>query len=124
MTPVVIPRQKINLHALENALIEALDDYYNGLSTAPGEVHVHLGQSTPAHLIDIARTIVQEHDPYRLTDAQQQNARQQAALERARRANPHLIDLTDYDYTDGIIRNLAKKIHWLEQEIRDLRDLD
>jgi methionyl-tRNA synthetase len=123
MASVIVPRQKINLHALENALIAALDDYYDGLSTAPGEVHVHLATSTPAHLADIARTIVQEHDPYRLTSAQQQHARQQVALQRAREANVHLLDLTDYDYADGIIRNLAKKIHWLEQEIRDLRDM-
>ncbi len=124
MSPVIVPRRLINRPALENDLITALDDYYSGLSTAPGEVRVHLTCATPPELVAVARTIVQEHDPYHLTDTQQQTAHQHATLQRARDANSTPLDLTDYDYADGIIRNLAKKIHWLEQEIRDLRDLD
>lgn len=123
MTCITVPRERLNFESLEATLIAALDDHYNGISTAPGEVRVHLVGDTPPNIVDRARRIVVEHDPYQLTAAQTAAARRQTRLHHARTACAAPLDLTDYDYADSIIRNLAKKIYWLEQEIRDLRGL-
>lgn len=121
MKQVLIAKAQINPSALEAALGEALGAVYGGYSTRRGEVVVYLHRAATAQQVAQARAIVREHDPANLTQAQQDEAARQQRLQQARQQNQALLDLSLFEAQPAIIQLLARKIHWLEQEIRELR---
>jgi len=112
----------INVEALDADLRAALGEFTSGFTAGSGRVVVHLlGTATPQHET-LARQIVRDHDPARLTQQQQQEAQRKARLDQARADYGAVeLDLTPYDSQGPIIRLLAQKILWLEREITDLR---
>jgi hypothetical protein len=86
-------------------------------------VRVHLVRETPTEQVQQAEQIVRDHDPTQLTPEQQAELLQRQNLLQARADNPTLLDIDGYSSSDTLIQQLAYKIQWLEQEIRDLRDL-
>ena len=123
MKTITIAREQTNITALDEALENVLLAYYLGLSVYNGEVRVHLLHETPSELVQQAEQIVQNHDPSQLTLGQQVEIIKRQNLLQARNANPSLLDTVAYNGTDPLLQQLAYKLHWLEQEIRDLRDL-
>ena len=123
MKTITIAREQTNITALDEALDTLLANFYLGLSVYNGEVRVHLVRETPSELVRQAEQIVQNHDPSQLTLGQQAEIIKRQNLLQARTANPTLLDTVAYTGTDPLVQQLAYKLHWLEQEIRDLRDL-
>ena len=123
MTTITIAREQTNITALDETLDKLLTDYYLGLSVHNGAVRVHLLDETPSDLVHLAEQIVQSHDPSQLTLGQQAEISKRQSLLQARNATPTALDTIAYDGTDPLLQQLANKLHWLEQEIRDLRDL-
>jgi hypothetical protein len=123
MKTITIPRQQVNITALDETLENALAENYLGLSVYGGEVRVHLVRETPTEQVQQAEQIVRDHDPTQLTPEQQAELLQRQNLLQARADNPTLLDIDGYSSSDTLIQQLAYKIQWLEQEIRDLRDL-
>lgn len=123
MKTIAIQRDRVNVEALEAELLIALGAAYLGLSRRAQVVRVHLAAATPSNLVRQAQRIVTNHDPEQLTPRQQRRLELMRMLQDARRANAANLDLRLYADAPEIIRTLALKIAWLEQEIRDLRSL-
>ncbi|MDQ7025275.1 MAG: hypothetical protein Q9P01_05050 [Anaerolineae bacterium] len=123
MKTITIPRQDTNITALDESLEAQLGTDYLGLSVHHGEVRVHLADETPSDTVRQAEEIVQNHDSSRLTVEQQAEIMQRQNLLQARSENPQVLDTVAYDSSDALMQQLAYKVRWLEQEIRDLRDL-
>ena len=123
MKTITIARANTNITALDEALETALGNDYLGLSVHNEEVRVHLTDETPSAAVRQAEQIVQNHDPSQLTVRQQAEITQREMLLQSRADNPQALDTTVYAGSDSLIQQLAYKLHWLEQEIRDLRDL-
>jgi hypothetical protein len=123
MKTITIARQDTNITALDEALETQLGTDYLGLSVHHGEVRVHLLDETPSELVRQAEQIVQNHDSSLLTVEQQAEIMQRQNLLQARSENPQVLDAVAYDSSDALMQQLAYKVRWLEQEIRDLRDL-
>jgi hypothetical protein len=101
----------------------ALVDFYLGLSVHNGEVRVHLLDETTAEAERHAEQIVQNHDPTLLTIGQQTEITRRKNLVESRTENQQILDTVAYDGSDALMQQLARKLQWLEQEIRDLRGL-
>lgn len=123
MKTITIERQLVNITALDEALENTLADKYLGLSVHNGMVRVHLQDDTSDALVLEAETVVQLHDPTQLTANQQAEIARRQALMQARADNSGNLDVGAYDLTDPLVQQLARKLRWIEQEIRDLRDL-
>ena len=123
MKTITIARANTNITALDEALETTLGNDYLGLSVHNEEVRVHLTDETPSSAVRQAEQIVQNHDPSQLTVRQQAEIAQREMLLQSRADNPQPLDTTAYTGSDALIQQLAHKLHWLEQEIRDLRDL-
>lgn len=125
MRILIIQRQGANIQALDETLRGQLGEDYLGLSTTPGEVRLHLREAASDHALEAARVIVQRHDPARLSVMQQAELeRQQTLLSlRADNHNPLADDDDDQQMQHRLTREIAAKVRWLEQEIRDLRGI-
>lgn len=124
MKQVVITKAQINPAALDAALRTALGAVYLGYSTRGGDVIVHLVNTATLAQTAQAGHIVRGHDPAVLTDEQEDALERQQLLADARAQNMALLDLLLFDLQPDIVKRLARKIYWLEQEIRDLRGLN
>lgn len=115
---ITIELKVVNIEALDASLRAALGVKTSGLSYHQGILTLHLLDSASAADQDSARAIVAAHDPAQLTPEQQAQSRlKQQRSEN--RDNPLLPE--DYTAQLPLIRALAQKIAWLEQEIIDLR---
>jgi len=123
MKTITIAREQTNITALDEALENALGENYLGLSAYGGEVRVHLLRETSDADVLQAQQIVHDHDPAQLTMGQQAEITRRQNLLQARADNPALLDTATYAASDPLLQELAHKLNWLEQEIRDLRDL-
>lgn len=122
MREILIEREDINVEALDDALRTALDTAYIGLSTRPNVIVLHLaGTTTPAQR-NQARQLVINHDSSQRTQAQQKRQQRRQRLAQLRQANRDDINTDDYTLELPLLRALAQKIAWLEQEIRELRN--
>jgi len=121
MKTIALQRDRVNVEALDAALLIGLGAAYLGLSRRANLVRVHLAQEAPGTLVRKAQRIVQEHDPDLLTPRQQRQLAIMRRLQDARRTNPTLLDLSAFADAPELLRRLALKVGWLEQEIRDLR---
>jgi hypothetical protein len=122
MQSISIDRTAVNVEALDADLRAALGVLTSGISVGRGQVIVHLlDTATPAQ-INQARAVVQAHDPARLTPEQQTRAARRARLEQSRQDyGAAELDLTAFTGQSALVRLLAQKIAWLEQEINTLR---
>ena len=112
----------LNVEALDADLRASLGAFTSGFTAGNGRVVVHLLDTATTHHESLARQIVRDHDPARLTQQQQQEAQRKARLDQARADYGAVeLDLTPYDSQGPIIRLLAQKIAWLERESADLR---
>jgi hypothetical protein len=121
MKELVIARDAVNLEALDADLRAALGGATSGLSFRAGQVTVHLADTATDAQINQARAIAQAHDPSKPTPAQQAAASRRARLAQLRGDYGADLDLTNFNGQGVLIRLLAGKIAWLEQEIASLR---
>ena len=112
MKNVIVERQNINTQALDGELRAALGALVYGISASRGQVVVHLDSAASAQDEAQAEQIVIDHDASQLTAEQQAQADLEAERDSyASPLDPQAISLED----------LASRVAWLEQEIRDLR---
>ncbi len=123
MRTIALQQDRVNVEALDAELVIALGAAYLGLSRRAQVVRIHLADATPSNLVRKAQRIVTNHDADQLTPRQQRRLEIMRMLQDARRANVANLDLRLYADAPEIIRALALKVAWLEQEIRDLRSL-
>lgn len=121
MKQVIHMIERINKVALSDTLQAALGDNFIGYSTRRGEVVIHLTDQTTNEQVAQVRQILQTHDPTQLTPDQQDNRARQERLQQVRRQNQALLDLLQFEDQPRVIKLLARKIYWLEQEVRLLR---
>ena len=114
------PPRAVNPEALDAELRTAMPDSYASLLVSDSELRVFLNQDLPQSEV---QAVLDAHDPASLTPEQQAEQARQEALAEARRNNASNLDGSQYDAEAPLMRQLAQKIIWLEQEIRDLRDL-
>ncbi len=122
MPDILIDRPHVNLQLLDAELRAALGAVVSGISTRAGVVIIHLRQSASGDQENQAKQLVQTHNPTALSPAQQaQKARAERLLaDRARFTAP----LNPTEFTaNPLLQTLAARIAWLEQELRDLRNL-
>lgn len=123
MKTITIERQQTNITALDEMLETTLTDQYLGLSVHNGLVRVHLLDTTPSDVVRQAEALVQAHDPSQLTIGQQAEIAKRQVLLQSRVDNISNLDVGAYNSSDPLLQQLAQKLSWLEQEIRDLRDM-
>ena len=123
MQNITIERNtNINSEALDAAIRAAVGGKISGISTGSYGVCIHLtDETTTAADIEQARSIVTAHDPAILTADQQARQDRTQALATARSAQATPINVAAYKSEKAIIKALAGKIAWLEQEIVELR---
>lgn len=118
MRHLQLERPPLNLAALDDALREELGAAYAGCSLTPGALIVHLHE-TNEDADKRARRVVRDHDPDRLSAAQQrqQQREQQLAAARANAGSPP----DPAEYTDARVAALVRRVRWLEAEVLALR---
>lgn len=113
--------EALNAEALEEALRGTLGPALRGISSGPYGLRIHLAGPLTEAQIAQARAIVQSHDPAQLTARQSAALERRHRLEQARAANSAPLNPQAYSGEAALIRQLAHKIAWLEQEIDALR---
>lgn len=122
MPNIVIDRASVNLALLDHELRMVLGAAMTGISTRAGIVVVHLAERATGDHETQAKQIVLNHDASALTPEQQarQTRTDRLNTDRARFTTP--LNPTDFSAMP-LVQTLAARIAWLEQEIRDLRNL-
>lgn len=123
MPDIFFERTQVNLEALDAALRTSLSEKVFGVSARRGMVIVHLDSTATPDDIAQVRTLVNNHNPALLTPQQQADQQRRQQLQQARIDNATPLDPTDYSGEPNLIRDLAAKIAWLEQEINTLNNL-
>jgi hypothetical protein len=121
MHEITLEPKSINIEALDGSLRNALGAVFIGISTGPYGVRIHLVDAATSQQIAQARAVAQTHNPMQLTPQQQSEQQRHQRLEASRSANSADLDVLAYQNADVLLRQLAQKIAWLEQEIADLR---
>lgn len=112
-------KRPVNREALDAELRTAIGEGLIGISTGPSGVVIHVADSVSPQTV---QTVVNAHDPSRLTPKQQAEIDRKNKLDQARRDYGSAeLDLASYGSQNAIIQKLAQKILWLEREIADLR---
>jgi hypothetical protein len=123
MRILMIERHGANIQALDETLRSQLGEDYLGLSTTPGEVRLHLREAASDHVLETARVIVHRHDPAHLSVMQQAELERQQKLFSLRADNQAPLPADDPQQHERLMSEIAAKVRWLEQEIRDLRGI-
>jgi hypothetical protein len=118
MNDIVVQKASINIEALDADLRAALGAAVSGISYGGGQVTVHMDDNATPTQVQQAQQIVGSH-ANRLTAAQQAAVTRQEALAQLRQTADG-ITLATADFA-GKQRDLAQKVMWLEQEVRELR---
>lgn len=112
----------VNLAALDETLRDQIGSVYVGVSRTPQQVHVYLDTEASDDQRAQVEQVIADHDAAQVSQRQQRRQRRRQALVQARMARGLELDMSDYDFSDGIIRQLARKVAWLELELLDLRE--
>jgi hypothetical protein len=112
----------VNLAALDETLRDQIGSVYVGVSRTPQQVHVYLDTEAGDDQRAQVEQVIADHDAAQVSQRQQRRYRRRQALAQARMARGLELDMSDYDFSDGIIRQLARKVAWLELELLDLRE--
>lgn len=124
MKQVAIETERaINMEALDADLRAAIGVDYLSVSKNRRGVVIYLADGTDSLLVQEARTVLLNHDAHRLSPAQEAEKAREQALASARASHAIALDLADFSQSDADVQSLADVVAWLEQEIRDLRDL-
>jgi hypothetical protein len=121
MKTLVIDRAAVNIDALDADLRTALGGATSGLSFHAGQVTVYLSDDASDAQVSQARALVQAHDPSKPTPAQQATSNRRAKLAQLRGDYGADLDTSTFVGQGVLIRLLAGKIAWLEQEVAALR---
>ena len=92
----------------------------SGVSYNASGVILHLSDRASAAQIAQAEQIVADHDPSVLTSDQQAAVDRSQRLAQMRADNAADLDVNDFSSEAAAIQDLAAKIAWLEQEVREL----
>jgi len=120
---VLTPEQAINVRSLDAELRDVVGIGYIGLSTRLSDVIVFFEDDTTSELVRQAADVVANHDASILTAEQEAEIAREQALATARNRYPDALDPALFDSSPVDVQALAERLAWLEQEIRDLRDL-
>jgi hypothetical protein len=113
---------EVNVAALDAALRSALGAEIYGLVADGQRVTLCLADSVKPAQVHQARRLVETHDPAQLTPEQQAAADRAAKLQQSRdEAGAGELRLADFDGQDALLNLLARKVLWLEREVRVLR---
>jgi hypothetical protein len=118
MQDISIDREQVNVELLDSELKAALPGLVHGISSGRGKVVVHLDNDATNVQIANATQIVFGHDENRLTADQQKKLQREIDIAAGRIAHDE-----PFDTKTITLEELATRIAWLEQEIRDLRGL-
>jgi len=122
MQNIIVERHAVNIEALDAELRSALGDVIAGMSTRPGAIVVHLSDAASKSQANQAQRLVLDHDATQLTSEQSGEVDRIQRLRAARQANRTALEVDGISNNDvDTIKRLARKVAWLEQEIRDLR---
>ena len=121
MIELKIERIDVNIELLDAQLRAVAAEMFYGLSLQQGSVVLYLNESASSDLQKTLGRIVRQHDASELTPQQEAQAVRQTRLAQGRTRSP--LDEKQYEGSPAIIQALAAKIAWLEQEIRDLRNV-
>ncbi len=122
MKDILVTKNAVNLEALDADLKTALGSIVTGVSTGPYGVQVHFTDAVTAAQENQARSIVQSHDPEKLTPNQQSALNHTTKLNQARADyGATALDLAALKGQPSFIQQMAQKIAWLELEIKELR---
>lgn len=111
-----------NVPALDADLRAALGADFYGLTYDGQQATLILDERVTAAQLKQARTLVDTHDPARLTPRQQAAVLDAAKLDQARKAyGAAEIDLEGFKGKDTLLEQLAQKVLWLERELNALR---
>lgn len=122
MQDIIVERYTVNIEALDETIRAALGDVVTGVSTRPGAVVIHLTDAASKSQANQARQIALDHDASILTDEQTAEAARIQKLQTARLANRTELDAEGIGTADlTTLKQVARKVAWMEQEIRDLR---
>ncbi len=114
---------EINVAALDAALRDALGADFFGLVAGGQRVTLCLADSVKPAQLNQARRLVETHDPAQLTPEQQAAADRAAKLQQSRgEAGTGELRLADFEGKEALLAQLARKVLWLEREIRALRE--
>lgn len=112
----------LNIEALDETLRAALGEQFSGLSMTKDWVTLHLSADATSEQTELALRLLREHDPTTLTPRQQAAAEQATLLAAARAQVGPLFDPSLYA-DDARLHALARRIYWLELELRELRGM-
>ncbi len=113
---------EVNVAALDAALRAALGADIFGLVADGQRVTLCLADSVKPAQVNQARRLVETHDPAQLTPEQQAAADRAIKLQQSRgEAGVDELRLADFDGKDVLLIQLARKVLWLEREVRALR---
>jgi hypothetical protein len=121
MIEVWIDRSDVNIELLDAQLRAVGGDLVYGVSTQRGGVMVYISEAMSEKMRKQLAQIVRTHDSTQMTPQQEIAAERYTLLQEARSDAP--LSTEDFNGADTLTRALAKKIAWLEQEIRELRGL-
>jgi hypothetical protein len=114
---------EVNIAALDAALRSALGAEMYGLVADGQRVTLCLADSVKPAQVTQARRLVETHDPAQLTPEQQADLDRAARLQQSRdEAGAGELRLADFDGQDALLNQLARKVLWLEREVRVLRE--
>lgn len=116
-------KTQVNIEALDTELRQQFGDTFVGLSTDSQNIILHFEDDVTDNGIQAARSMLAAHDPTVLTSSQAKQASRQQAIDLARSQFTEDLDVSSFDSQPNLIRLLAERIAWLEQEVRDLRGL-
>lgn len=111
----------LNAEALEEQLRSIFGPALRGISTGSYGLRLHLAGPLSETQLAQARAAVRGHEAAKLTSRQQAALEVRQRLEQARMDNTTPLNLQVYGAQDVLIRQLAQKIAWLEQELAALR---
>ena len=117
MQHIPVIKASVNIELLDSELKAVLPNLVEGISAGYNKVVVHLNDIASEKDIALATQIVKDHDEMLLTDEQYDKQALDAVIQTDR-------DLYGDDIIDAktvTLEQLAKRVAWLENEIRDLR---
>jgi hypothetical protein len=120
MKTIAVKNASVNLAALDETLRAAVPILI-GLRWDGDEVEVFVPDETTTNQIDTVRDAIRQHDARQLSISQQEQRTREAALTRMRPENTTALDERAFEAAPELVRQLAKRIAWLEQEMLALR---
>lgn len=110
MNTINYPNTNLNPNRLSEELRAVLGAaVIPGISWTQDEIRVHVSGAITRSILDTVDTVITAHDPAALTDAQQKRA--DLIAERIANSTP-------IDPDDVTIRDIARRLRWMEKEIR------